>query len=837
MEEIVYGELRVQLLSEEVVRIERAGKKGFCDRDTFFIPDRAQYADSKIAYSQEEGVICFGEYELYLPEGGSSLAGVKLEKNGQRVYTYRKQQNSGELPSLDKTPEVFAIADSPRIFLPEGGYSADRKGEYSVEENAQDVYLLLCGKDYKKLRRLYVELTGRSEFVRLSTLGGWESKYYAYTEEEARQLILDYEKYNIPLDNMVIDTDWRDCAEGWGYDVNKKLFPDMKRFLSFAHEHGVEVMFNDHPEPVAGTKSVFDGPEIAYREKNLQALMELGLDTWWYDRNWSTHLLSASENVYWETLGLYLFTDITRHFYQKQAGDNEVYRRPVIMGNVVNVANGCYQGIKDTASHRYSIQWTGDTFCDADSLAREVATMLKASENGIAYVNSDCGGHIGDPEKELFIRWMQFGTLSPVFRPHCTNNVKRTRDPWVYDEETLNIVREYNDLRYRLLPAIYKAAHENYETGAPIFRRLGWNYPKDKRAVKCDDEYMLDDLLIKPVAGKHSLPVPKANYTSPVQATYYAGRECEGEPLAKAQYPMLDKMWNRRSPEKGVPVYEFSARFEAEVLFERDVRLVIRCDDGATVYVDGEKVFEDKGVHSAMSYLLNVVEGGKKHKVVIEYFQAGGEAAIGLYYKELDRGDKVPVYLPEGRWLDTFDGKVYTGGKTVFKQYALREMPLFVRLGAVVPLAHEAKNTKEQKWDRLVFDYYPDRNAAEEGLLYEDDGETTAYKGGAYRTTKYGARYEEGENAFVVTLDAAKGAFAGERACTEREISVKFHCVKGVGRPKKITVNGEEAGFVRSRKRAGAFPLNAGKTAPDSDTVFVTFRTDVTKAYTVKFYF
>ena len=91
MEEIVYGKLRVQLLSEEVVRIERAGKKGFCDRDTFFIPDRAQYADRKIAYSQEEGVICFGEYELYMPEGGKSLAGVKLEKNGQRVYTYRKQ--------------------------------------------------------------------------------------------------------------------------------------------------------------------------------------------------------------------------------------------------------------------------------------------------------------------------------------------------------------------------------------------------------------------------------------------------------------------------------------------------------------------------------------------------------------------------------------------------------------------------------------------------------------------------------------------------------------------------------------------------------------------------
>ena len=78
MEQIVYGGIRVQLMSEEVVRIERAGKKGFCDRDTFFIPDRAQYADSRIAWSQEENVICFGEYELYLPEGG---LGLNIELN------------------------------------------------------------------------------------------------------------------------------------------------------------------------------------------------------------------------------------------------------------------------------------------------------------------------------------------------------------------------------------------------------------------------------------------------------------------------------------------------------------------------------------------------------------------------------------------------------------------------------------------------------------------------------------------------------------------------------------------------------------------------------------
>ena len=73
MENIIFGNLRVQLLSEDIVRVERAEKGGFCDENTFFIPDRAQYADTHIGYSQEENVVCFGEYELYLPENGRSL--------------------------------------------------------------------------------------------------------------------------------------------------------------------------------------------------------------------------------------------------------------------------------------------------------------------------------------------------------------------------------------------------------------------------------------------------------------------------------------------------------------------------------------------------------------------------------------------------------------------------------------------------------------------------------------------------------------------------------------------------------------------------------------------
>lgn len=834
MEQIIYGNIRVQLLSEEIVRIEYGKNGKFCDENTFFIPNRTEYTGG-VSYTQKEGIVVFGKYQLYLPANAQSLEGVCLEKMGKEIYTYRKLANSGELPALDKTPEVFALSDTPRIIVPEGGYSVERKGEYTVEEDVEDIYLLLCGGDAKKLRKLYVELTGRNELVRLSALGGWNSKYYAYSEEEAKQLILDYEAHDIPLDVMVIDTDWRSCEHGWGYDINTKLFPDMKRFLDFAHEHGVEVMFNDHPEPVNGAQ-VFASEEIAYREKNLQALMDKGLDIWWYDRNWTTHLISPSKNVYWETFGLYLFEDVTRHHWQKQAKDKNIYRRPVIMGNAVNIVNGNYMGIQDSASHRYSIQWTGDIASTPDALAQEIATLIKAGNSGISYCNSDCGGHIGNPDKEGFVRWMQFGTLSPVFRPHCTNVVERTREPWVFDRETENIVREYNDLRYRLLPVIYKNAYENYATGEPIFKSLGWEYPNDKTALLCTDEYLLgNNLLISPIGGKCPKILQKEHYVAPVKATYYDGRELKGEPIAQAEYDCLDMTLNHTAPEEGVPVYDFSARFETAVKFDKAVKLCIQCDDGATVWVDGKKVLEDKTLHSALLFPLCELNANEEHKIEIEYFQAGGEARCALCYFEAEEESAKIVYLPAGKWLDAFTGKLYEGETALSREYALREMPLFVRPGALVPLAHEARNTKEQKWNKLVYDFYPDRNASDEGYLYEDDTETTAYKLGQFRKSAYKAGYCKESNAYVVNLMKAEGNFKGEKCFDEREITFKVHLFGGE-QIKRVTVNGEEVAFKIVKKDISKFPLNAGESAPDSDTVAVTVKTKVADDCEVRFY-
>lgn len=840
MKQFIFGNVRVQVLCNDIVRIERGEHGRFSDANTFLMPNKISFRDREVCAEQKGNAVVVGKYRLTVPEGAEDLSGVTLTENGKTLYTYAPLKNSGELPAPDATPAVFALADVPRIVVPEGGYSYRGNipdSGYFIEENAEDVYLFMCGGDFKKLRRLYVELTGRCELVRLSTLGSWNSKYFAYDENSAMQLILDFEKHGVPLDNMVIDTDWRAASDrGIGYDVDLNLFPDMARFLRFAHGHGVEICFNDHPEPVEGAKSLLSPEEVKYREEKLTSLLDMGLDIWWYDRNWHTKLKSPTENINPETFGLYLFEDVTRHHWQRQAGSREVYRRPVIMGNVDNVLNGAYKGIASSASHRYSIQWTGDIGSESYDIAQEVKSLIRGGNNGIAYINADCGGHTGNPDKKTFVRWMQFGVFSPVFRPHCTKIVERTREPWVFDEETLKIVKEYNFMRYRLLPVIYKNAYENYLTGEPIFKSLGYEYPNDKRALQCTDEYMLgNNILVAPVAGTVPDILEKECYVAPVEATYFDGREWKGAPLATAKYDKLNLFCDNVSPEKGVPAYDFSARFTTKIELKESAELILCTDDGATAWVDGEKVLQDEATHGTVNHSLGVYPAGV-HELRVDYFQAGGEAECTLRYAKArqENGEEREVYLPAGKWLDVFGGKVYEGGGTMKRTYALREMPLFVRLGALLPLAREAKNTKEQKWDKLVYDFYPCKEAADSGYLYEDDTETTAYKKGEYRKSAFEAGYCKECNAYAVKLSAAQGKFAGEKCFASREVTVKFHRLGGE-RVKKVTINGEKVLFSTFGRDQSVYPFDKFA-SPDSDCAFVAFEMKCNEACEIKFY-
>jgi alpha-glucosidase len=119
--------------------------------------------------------------------------------------------------------------------------------------------------------------------------------------------------------------------------------------------------------------------------------------------------------------------------------------------------------------------------------------------SGQAFVGADIGGFKGHTNAELFLRWMQYGTLTPFCRNHSEiGNVDQYA--WTWGEAILTHVRTAIELRYRLLPYIYSAFIGASETGAPIQRPLVFDHQYDAAVRDLDDEYLFGrDLLVAPV--------------------------------------------------------------------------------------------------------------------------------------------------------------------------------------------------------------------------------------------------------------------------------------------------------------------------------------------------
>jgi alpha-glucosidase len=113
------------------------------------------------------------------------------------------------------------------------------------------------------------------------------------------------------------------------------------------------------------------------------------------------------------------------------------------------------------------------------------------------------------------------------------------------------------------------------------------------------------------------------------------------------------------------------------------------------------------------------------------------------------------VYLPAGVWYDYWTNQKHTGGTMINVEAPLETVPLFVRAGAMIPTTVPRNYVGERPGDAVMFNVYPDEKGAASGSLYEDDGNSPAYKRGVFRRTRVSARREGAE--FVVSVDSTEG--------------------------------------------------------------------------------
>lgn len=726
------------------------------------------------------------------------------------------------IPNPNENTQAWAIADTPR-YVPAlssepwgGGYNVAPQempnNGWVLDNHSQDVYVFLPAGDGRQLRKDFITLTGRTDLIPLRALGGWDSRYYPYTQQEALDKIDLYRSKEIPLDVFVVDTDWR-VGASHGYGVNTTLFPDMEQFITDAHNKHVGIVFNDHPEPQA---DVLDYVEVKYRNDGLRSLFDIGLDTWWYDRNWHTAIIPPA-GINKEVFGMYLYHWVTQDYYPD--------RRPFTMTNVDGIDNGWLNRPPNIAAHRYNMQWTGDTTHDDASLQREIRNAVY---NGVfqpfAYTSTDLGGHMGTPTTEQYCRWVQFGALSPIFRLHCTAGI--TRDPWAYADPAEQVVRDYVQMRMRLLPVFYTAARDNYDTGEPILKRCDLNYPGFSEA-ESDYQYLLgDDILVAPVMSSTDRAVP-ADWLNNggLSGEYFDNTTLSGAPAMTRTDATVDFGWGTGGPGGSLPADNFSVRWTGNMTVNGDsgVKLGVASDDGCRLWINGVLVV-DQWVPQAetVTWAAGVYAAGQTYSIKIEYYEATGQAACRLVY-EKDGNSTVQreLWIPPGAWADVWTGDVINGPQMHTAEVTLTQMPLFVKQTSIVPLAPNLQYTGQASWDPITLDVYagPGGDAATAGV-YEDDGVSNNYRSGSYRTTALETSVDDGEKTVSVTINPAQGSYAG--ALANRSWVLRLHAPDGWPQtPNAVTVDGGETAFTIIPRDENAMPFSVTGGSPDGDVIEV----------------
>ena len=137
----------------------------------------------------------------------------------------------------------------------------------------------------------------------------------------------------------------------------------------------------------------------------------------------------------------------------------------------------------------YSAVWTGDALSTWEHLAMTPTMLSNLGLSGVPFAGSDVGGL-----QECITRALhpldggRFGVT--FFRGHVQEG-KPGHEPWAHEAE--NLTRPLIDVRYELLPYLYRFMEEATRTGQPIVRPLVYKWPGAMASWLQDDVWLIGD--------------------------------------------------------------------------------------------------------------------------------------------------------------------------------------------------------------------------------------------------------------------------------------------------------------------------------------------------------
>lgn len=609
-ENIIQGEhFRFTILSERLIRLEYSENGLFVDmpsqlalyRDNekvnFEMQDNEKYLLIRTKYFQ----VTYLKNKPFNGGKVNPIANLKVELlNSDKIWYYGHPEirNYGS-PSVSIENAHDKLKLKRGLYSIDGFASIDDSNTYLLNErnelvkregNNVDIYLFMYLNDYLGCLNDFYKLTGYPPLIPRYVLGNWWSRGVNYNDNTIKKLVDDFKEKEIPLSIVLLDKGWHinqyeNKTVNSGFTWNNANFVNPPAMINYLHSNGIRLGLNVNPSegiyPYERNynfiKKIDDNNKIIpinvfsieyinnYMQYLINPLKNDGVDFFWIDVN-----DSKNKDMLW-----------AMDYYQYQYGILDYKKRPFIMTRNSNIGE-----------HRYPVTYSGQTIVSWDTLKMIPKYNMMATNNGNSFWAHDIGGyHNGMEDNELYTRFVQLGTFSPILKFGSADGKFYKREPWRWSYKTYKITKEYLKLRHNLIPYLYSEAYKYHKYGQPLIIPLYYEQPEAYDDPIYNSEYFFgSEFFISPILKVkdyimnrviHRFYLPAGTWYDYVTGKRFAGGKQYLSFFKDQDYPVYVKAGaiiplghneniNDTTPPKNMEIQIFPGKSNTYKLYEDD---------------------------------------------------------------------------------------------------------------------------------------------------------------------------------------------------------------------------------------------------------------------------
>lgn len=383
------------------------------------------------------------------------------------------------------------------------------------------VYDVIYGGTPKAVLDGYTALTGRPALMPAWSFGLWLSTSFTtnYDEKTATSFIQGMADRDIPLSVFHFDCFWMKGFNWCDFTWDEETFPDPVGMLKRYHDRGLHLCCWINPYIGQASPLFREGMEHGYLLKktngdvwqtdlwqagmgildvtnpdarawycdHLRKILRMGVDCLKTDFG---ERIPVRDIAYYDGKDPLHMHNYYTFLYNKMVFD--LLKEERGEGEAILFARSATAG-----SQQFPVHWGGDNSASYVSMAETLRAGLSMSHSGFGFWSHDISGFEQTAPADVYKRWAAFGLLSSHSRLHGSSSY---RVPWLFDEESCDVVRKFTRLKCRLMPYLYGAAVEAHEHGTPMMRPMMLEFPDDPACDTLDRQYMMgESLLVAPV--------------------------------------------------------------------------------------------------------------------------------------------------------------------------------------------------------------------------------------------------------------------------------------------------------------------------------------------------